>query len=275
MVGKLPEREALSTAWANSASARSASPSSRYDKPITWSMVARYGLAAPRPASASSASRRICSTPSRHSSARRYATVASIVFPSARVPVCSAALGGRRPPLGGRGSSGQPEHEGPVHSDRRMPLEQVVRLEPSHPAHHGVDTPTRPDGIGDLQHQIGNPFVVARAWACVDRHLRHAVRLVPQRRPAGGAADRSAVPASSSSVSSSSRNIVWRRYHWRRRSSGTTSRFRRSSSSSMSLDAVVPTTASHSGPHMRSRIEDRVRNDTSSSDTLSRNSERR
>ena len=150
MTGRLPEREASSTARANSASARSASPSSRYDKPLTWSMVARYGLAALRPVSASSASRRISSMPSRHSRARRYASVASVVFPSASVPVGSARSAAAAHRSVACGSAGQREHEGPVHGDRRMTLEQVVRLEPLHPAHHGVATPARPDRIGYL-----------------------------------------------------------------------------------------------------------------------------
>ena len=139
----------------------------------------RAGRAESMPGDLGVASHRL--DPSRHRFARRYATMPSIVLPSASTPVAevaSAAAAQRSVP------PGRPvdrEHQRTVHGDPRVALDQVVRLEPLHPAQDGVGTSTRPDGVGDLQHEARHRVGIAGGLGVVDRGLRHPVRLAPRR----------------------------------------------------------------------------------------------
>ena len=182
--GRLPSRLAASAARANKASARSRSPSSEVGERLgvehRRSIRTLRGEAVPRRIWES---RRIASTPSRHSRARRYASVPSIVLPSDSVPVADvrSAAAAQRSVLAGR--PGQGVHQRPVHGDRREAFEQAIGLEPLHPAHHGGAPPTRPDRVGQLQHEAGDPICIAGLLGVLDGGLRLAVRLAPRGRP--------------------------------------------------------------------------------------------
>ena len=69
-----------------------------------------------------------------------------------------------------------------MHGDRRVVLDQPVRLEPVHPAQHGVRASAGPDRVGDLQDEPGDTIGVAGALGVVDRVLRRPVGLEPCRR---------------------------------------------------------------------------------------------
>ena len=70
-----------------------------------------------------------------------------------------------------------------MHGNGREAFEQTVGLEPLHPAHHGGAAPARPDRIGLLQHEAGDPICIARRLSVGDGRLRLAIVLAPGRRP--------------------------------------------------------------------------------------------
>ena len=180
----------------------------------------------------------------------------SIVLPSESTPVvlvASAASAQRS--VGGRPSVDR-ELQRPGDGDPRVALDQVVGLEPLHPAPDGVGASTRPSrgcrsaprGAPPCRRRrrpgrgrwllSGNPFAshhaAARRWSSgIDLGLTS-----PQLRHA---AARGTVGGSGTTHGDGS--------------SGTTSRLLRSNRSRMRADPVTPTTASQSGPHMRSRID--------------------
>ena len=147
-----------------------------------WSIVARYGLIGLSPSNAISESLRIASTPSRPSSARRYATVPSMVLPSSSVPVIcarSAAAAQRSvapgSPINANISAPCTAIPGyrstsPYSSNHCIQRNTVVALPLAH---------TRLALVSVRRHAIR----VAGRLGVLERRLRHAVRLAPLGGP--------------------------------------------------------------------------------------------
>ena len=271
------ERVAVSTARANSASAPSASPSSRHESP--WRGASSRGTGWPARARPRRARRRGASPPPRRGTTGRAGRRAwhRTVLPSASVRLADRPIGGRRPTLGGW-------RDGPTTHSISAPCTAIAGWRSStlfasnHSIHRSTvsDASARPHGVGELQHEAGRP----------GRRRRRPGR--GRWRPRAGRSPRTTPPPGGAA---------------RRRSSGLASaqlgrqQFAEQRVVAVPLAPAVerdhqqvaalqlleherpsrscPTTASHSGPHMRSRIADRVRNDTCSRDTRSRNSDRR
>ena len=269
----MSRRVASSTARAKNASAGSVSPSSRWERPSTLDHVAaeRTGRAESMQGDLGVASHRL-------------GPVAAQVRPHVghhaldRAPVRRALL--RRDRL--RCSAQRSVAVGPVDrelqrpadGDPRMPLDQFMSLEPLHPAPDGVVSSTSPRRDCRAAPR-GAPPCRRRRRPGRGRGRSPASRSPRTTPRRGGGAGISSGSPRRSSDASSSRNNWWYRYHSRRRSSGTTSRLRRCNRSRNSADPVTPTTASQSGPHIRSRIDVCVRKEASAGDTRSRISERR
>ena len=257
----LAERESpSSTARAKIASARSGVALQQIRHPSAWSIVARYGLAGLSPSQGELG----VAAHLRHAvAAQQGAQVGERGPPScSRRPACrwrsprSAAAAQRSvSPDGRRG-----EDQRPVHGDRRVALDQFVRLEPLHPAQHGVGAPARPHGVGELQDEAGDPVGVAGGLGVVDGDLGLAVRLVPRRRPA--------VQVAATISGSRRRSSDMQQLSEQRGGSGTT---RADGRAGRPAGCGAPAarargpirssrpSASQSGPHMRSRIDVRVR----------------
>ena len=148
---------ATSTASASSLSARSGSPTSRWEMPRSRTAGARSRLPVGTSLQASSASLRSCSTPLRHiaalSSASQPSIEARAVWQRPRLP--GRAAFGRVGPALGRGRMAEQRLEPSAQDrDRGVALEQLVVVEPVKPALQGgqpaavVDrkgqTPSRP-----------------------------------------------------------------------------------------------------------------------------------
>ena len=185
------------------------------------------------------------------------------------------ALGGRSPPLGVRRPAHQRRHQGAVDGDPRVALDQALGLEPLHPAHDGVGPPTRPRRVRQLQDQATHAVGVSAGLRVLDGDLRPAVGLVPRCGPEVQLGDELGLAPpelrrqqlAEETVVAVPVPVPVERDHQQ------VPAFQLVPATA--LDRVRPSVASHSGPHIRSRIEVRVRNDTSVGESRSRNSERR
>ena len=178
-----PRCMATSTAWARIGSARSGSPSSRWETPSVWSMVARYGLAGLSPSKAVWASRRISRDTAAAQQGPQVGQLAAIVSPSGSVAGGRIPFGGGRPTFRLARPAEQGEDQRTVDGDGRVVLDPRPVLQPLHPAQHRVDPATGPHRLHQVQDQPGDLLRVARGLGVFDGRLRHGVRLVPLRRP--------------------------------------------------------------------------------------------
>ncbi len=101
-----------------------------------------------------------------------------------RAPVgehsCRAGrLGGVRPALRRGRPSVDRELQRPGDRDPRVARDQVVGLEPLHPAPDGAGASTRHHGVADRQHEARHRVGVAGLLRVLDGWLREPVRLVP------------------------------------------------------------------------------------------------
>ena len=107
----------------------------------------------------------------------------SMVLPSGRTPAVSAApaAAAHRSVSPGRPTSAN--SSAPCAATLGVLLDEAVRLEPLHPAQHGVGAPAGPDGAGDLQHEAGRHDRRRRPPGHGRWRPRVPVRLAPCRRP--------------------------------------------------------------------------------------------
>ena len=179
------------------------------------------------------------------------------------------------PALGLARLAEQREDQRAVHGDRAEVLGRRHVPEPLHPAQHGLDAPAGPDGLLRAPGPGGPPGRSPRPPGRA-RSRSPASRSPRTTRPPGnadrrpGRAPAAAVPPAAAPGAGGG--------------SGTTRGGGRagrpggcwlSSRSRTRPDPFSPRIASHSGPHIRSRTDVRVRNDASASETRSSSSERR
>ena len=175
---------------------------------------------------------------------------------------CSAAASSHRFAAAGRPRSRWTQ--APTRRDRRVLLEPALVVEPVEPALDRRD----PTGGARGQREAGDQRRARRSKSPARGHGRsrpHGAPFASLPLPplVDGAPGRALARAAPARRGGSSRNSWWYRYHSRRRSSGTTNRFAVAIDSSLLADPAESSSASQSGPHIRSRTAVRVRKLTS------------
>ena len=199
----------------------------------------------------------------------------SIVLPSASTPVERDRLRCIRPAFCGGRQPVDRELQCPAHGDARIAA-RSVRWPRTTPSSAGrcrfVQLAQTGLQICTTRRAAVSASPAAWAWSMAFSGIPFASHHAAARRWSSGTTPGSASPQLRHEQLSEQLVVP---VPPRRRSSGTTSRLRRSNRSRNAADPVTPTTASQSGPHIRSRIDVCVRKEASAADTRSRISERR
>ena len=187
---------------------------------------------------------------------------------SSRVPPRPPTAPPRRP-------AEQRHDQGAVRRDPGVVLSGRAALEPRHPADHRVDPAAGPHGLHLREDESGDPVRVVRGHGVVDGGLRHPVRLEPPCRPSVQPRDevRFAPPELGAEQLPEEAVVAVPLAAAVERDGQEVAALQLFEDLAESRSGRA--TASHRPPHMRSRIDVRVRKVTSSGDSPSRSSDRR